>query len=77
MQSDVILEKIKKLVIRQSEIDELIDKELDAISNPIYKWIVTERLQGKSWKEMEFGYSQSYMRRIFKEQMDFLRGAKR
>lgn len=74
LQTELLLEKIKKLLQREMEIDELIDKELTVVENPNARLIAVQRFNGKAWKEIDVGYSQSYMRKIFRDTINKLKG---
>lgn len=59
------------------EINEDIYQILDTIKDPKAKWIVTQKIKGKAWQEIECNnLSISHMKHIYKQTIDALNGEK-
>ena len=72
---DTLKRKVEELQMEVQKIDIQIDAELERISNPEARWIVSQRLiHNLSWKEIDCG-SKTKARRLFNEGLDQLKDA--
>lgn len=72
---DNLKRKVEELQMEVQKIDALIDEELERISDPESRWVVSQRLvHDLSWKEIDCG-SKSKARRLFNEGLNQLKVA--